>query len=129
MNENMKERLYKWLKEKIENNENYNDEYEQGLYDAYVEVESTIELGTFDTIVYVKLKPQYSILGLESNQEYEAYSVLGGEYFKIINDNIGDFQYYDRDKFEVIKIYDGYTKKFIDIEKIDIDRLNEELSK
>lgn len=84
-------------------------------------------LGTFDTIVYVKLKPQYSIFGLESSKEYEAYSVFGGEYFKIINDNIGDIQYYDRDKFEVIKIYDGYTKKFINIVDINIDELNSKL--
>ena len=87
----MKENLYKWLDEQIEDKEDYQNDYEQGLHDAYIEVEDKIELGAFDELVYVKLKPQYNIVGLNHDKEYEADSVFGGEYFKIINNKIGDF--------------------------------------
>jgi hypothetical protein len=124
---NMKENLYKWLNTQIRDKENFENDYEQGLHDAYEELGDRIQLGTFDTIVYIKLKSEYNIEGLKHNTEYEAYSVFGGEYFKMINDDIRDFQYYERHKFEVIKVYDYYKKKFID--KNYIDTLNEELKK
>lgn len=123
----MKENLYKWLDEQIEDKEDYQNDYEQGLHDAYIEVEDKIELGAFDELVYVKLKPQYNIVGLNHDKEYEADSVFGGEYFKIINNKIGDFQYYERYKFEVVKVYDYYNKMVVN--KKYIDKLNEKLSK
>lgn len=101
----------KWLEKEIEKTEELTkigaeDEkvYKNGFLHALEHIETIVQYGTFEEIVYVKLKDDRKVTNLNNNCVYESYSVDGGKYFEIYVEASGEIERFNRDLFEIIKI-------------------------
>lgn len=111
----IKENILDWIENKIKLH-NKETEFDNGYAIALEELRVDIGYGKFNETVYVKLKDKYSLADFNHNEEYEASSILGGEYFEVLNNVTFDIEVYPRHMFEVVRVYNIYTKETFKIE-------------